>query len=104
MKKHDCNFFYGKTVETNLRDGGAMRMKYCPICGKLLGRNDPLSLEELIELHGKPVYITCEEFPNLNAWYVAMWDNQCERIICWGYDSTKMDTSTYGTWYAYLEE
>lgn len=104
MKKHDCNFFYGKTIETNLKDGGKQRIKYCPICGRILGQNEPLSLEELSKLSGQPVYITCEEYPNLNGWYIAVWDKQIQRIQCWGYDSNKMDTCNYGTWQAYLSK
>lgn len=104
MKKHDCNFFYGKTIETNLKDGGKQRMKYCPICGSLLGHNDSLSLEDLMELSGQPVYIICYEFPELNGWYIVHWDDQIKRIQCWGYDGIKMDTCSYGTWMAYLKE
>lgn len=104
VKKHDCNFFYGKTIETNLKDGGRQRMIYCPICGSLLGHNEPLSLDELLELSGQPVYITCKEYSNLNGWYITAWDSQMQRMQCWGYDGIRMDTGSYGTWLAYLSK
>jgi hypothetical protein len=103
MKRHDCNFFYGKTIITDLRDGN-VRMKYCPICGKILGANDALSIKELKKQIGKPVYIICEEFPDLNGWYVSHFDEQTKRVECWGYNNIKMDSISYGTWLAYLSE
>lgn len=104
MEKHDCNFFYGKTIETNIKDGGRMMMKWCPICGRILGLNEPLSLAELSKKNNKPVYVICEEFPNLNGWYIVHVDKQTKRVECWGYDSTKIDSKTYGEWWAYLSE
>ncbi len=103
MKKHDCNFFYNKTIYTDLRNGIG-RMNYCPICGKPLGQNKPLTIKELEKRKGLPVYIICNEFPNLNGWYVTHKDKQTGRIECWGYNSTKMDSIKYGEWLAYLCE
>lgn len=63
-----------------------------------------LTLDELQGKHGKPVYVVCEEFPELNGWYIVHLDKQTGRIECWGYDSIKMDSATYGEWLAYLVE
>jgi hypothetical protein len=103
LKKHDCNFFYGKTIITDLRDGSA-KMKYCPLCGNILGMNEALTIEELTKQNEKPVYVTCEEFPNLDGWYIVHIDKQTKRVECWGYDSTKMDSINYGAWLAYLNK
>jgi hypothetical protein len=104
MKKHDCNFYYGKTIFTDLRDGNA-RMKYCPLCGKLLGTNSPLSIKQLRKSHGKPVYVCCAEFPSLDGWYIVHHDTQTDRMVCWGYDGMKLDSHTYeSSWLAYKQE
>jgi hypothetical protein len=104
LAKHYCNYFYGRTIETSMR-GDSQRMKYCPICGKLLGENNILSLKELNKHVGKPLYIVCFEFPKLNGWYIVHFDKQTKRIECWGYDSVKFDSINYNdVWVAYLQK
>lgn len=103
MRKHNCNFFYGKTILTDLRDGVA-EIKYCPICGRVLGQNKPLTIKQLERRKGLPVYVVCGELPDLNGWYVAYKDKQSGRMECWGYDNTRMDSISYGEWLAYLDK
>jgi len=64
----------------------------------------PLTISQLKKKDKKPVYIICNEFPQLDGWYIVHFDKQTQRIECWGYDSNKFDSINYGTWLAYLNE
>ncbi len=71
---------------------------------KHVGEIKPLSLEALKKMDGLPVYVNCAEFPELNGWYITHLDKQSGRVECWGYDSTRMDSASYGSWLAYINK
>ena len=42
----------------------------------LIPPNEPLTLEQLREMDGKPVYLVDLDFPHLSGWHIASW-NDC---------------------------
>lgn len=47
---------------------------YCPICGEPLTPPVPLTLEQLRERSGKPVWIQDIECPERSCWRLCYWD------------------------------
>ena len=60
--------------------------------------NDPLTLEDLREMDGEPVWVEYHGRPKWNEWRLVKWDHQMNAIrlwdntgMWWRYDPEKMD-------------
>ena len=76
----------------------AREWSYCPECGRPTDENKPLTLKQLRQMDGKPVWVECDPNVNTPGWYII---GSTEWYID-GYDDAEDD---YGkTWLAYARK
>lgn len=71
---------------------------YCPTCGEPLTQPEPLTLEQLKQMDGKPAYIRCGS--GLEGWAVLAVEGETIYLYSPDFeDDNEPDIDFYGMWY-----
>lgn len=81
-------------------EGSAFPISFCPYCNQCLTPEEPLTVEELTEMDGEPVWVEFSNKETFDRWcIVEFW---CTKKIFFFNSSNYVLSKSYGkTWLAY---